>query len=240
MQVAERSALLTDYYELAMAQDYWRIGKAEQAAVFHLFLRRNPFAGEFTVFAGLAPVLEYLQNWQFQSEDIDYLARLKLANGKDSFDPRFLQYLQSQRLEVDLHAPAEGSLMFAGEPLLRLSGPLLQCQLLETALMNIINVSSLVATKARRVRLAAPDHTEISEFGLRRAQGPNGGALASRAAYIGGVGSTSNTFAGQKYGIPVLGTTAHSWVLSFDNEMAAFRAAAESMRENTVLLVDTF
>ena len=234
------SALLTDYYELAMAQDYWRQGKAEENAIFHLFLRRNPFQGNFTLAAGLGPLLDYLANWKFTESDCAYLASLKFKDNSPRFDCDFLEYLQNMQLKVDVWSVPEGTPVFAGEPLLRVEGPLLQCQILETALMNIINISSLIATKAARVRMASPAGTDISEFGLRRAQGPNGGVLASRAAYIGGIDSTSNTLAGKEYNLPVLGTIAHSWILSFSDEMAAFRAAIKAMGHNTILLIDTF
>jgi nicotinate phosphoribosyltransferase len=234
------SALLTDYYELAMAQDYWRQGKAEQRSIFHMFLRRNPFSADFTLAAGLGPILEYLASWQFSADDISYLRSLQTPEGKPSFDLEFLDYLQNLELSVDVWSVTEGQVVFASEPILRVEGPLLQCQILETALMNIINISSLIASKAARVRMAAPQDSAISEFGLRRAQGPNGGLLASRAAYIGGIGSTSNTLAGKTYAIPVLGTIAHSWVLSFASEREAFYAAAKAMGSSTILLVDTF
>ncbi|OGT53964.1 MAG: nicotinate phosphoribosyltransferase [Gammaproteobacteria bacterium RIFCSPHIGHO2_12_FULL_41_15] len=234
-----QSALLTDFYQLTMAHGYWQNNRTDTEAVFHLFFRRHPFQGDFTIACGLEPAIEFLQNWQFTQTDIHYLASLTNKAGRPQFQPAFLDYLHNLKFECDIDAVKEGTLMFPTEPLLRIKGPLIQCQLLETALLNLYNISSLIATKAARIRLAAGDDP-IAEFGLRRAQGPNGGLLASRAAFIGGTNSTSNVLAGKQYHIPVSGTVAHSWIMSYPTELDAFKATADLMGSDTVLLVDTY
>ena len=237
--MSDSLALLTDLYQLTMAYGYWQQGKAEQHAVFHLFYRRNPFAGGYAVAAGLQTVVEYLQNFRFLAEDVEYLAQIPGNDGKPIFSTPFLDYLQELRLSVDIDAIPEGTVVFPHEPLLRITGPILQCQLLETALLNIVNFQTLIATKASRVARVAGDEP-VLEFGLRRAQGPDGAMSASRAAYIGGCAATSNVLAGKRYGIPVRGTHAHSWVMSFDDELEAFEAYAAAMPNNCVFLVDTY
>jgi nicotinate phosphoribosyltransferase len=232
-------ALLTDLYQLTMAYGYWRRGMAERQAVFHLFFRREPFGGGFAVACGLAAAIEFIERFRFDKSDADYLAGLKGSDGRPLFDKKFLKYLRELRLTCDLDAMPEGTVVFAHEPLVRVQGPLLQCQLLETPLLNLINFSTLVATKAARVCLAAGDDPVI-EFGLRRAQGIDGGVTATRAAFVGGCESTSNVLAGKLFDIPLRGTHAHSWVMSFDDELAAFEAYAEAMPGNCVLLVDTY
>ena len=234
-----QSPLLTDLYQLTMAQGLWLNNRADTETVFHLFFRRNPFHGNFTIAAGLEPAIEFLSKWQFTATDIEYLASLKITDDTPRFKPEFLDYLLSLKLTCYVDAVKEGTIMFPNEPLLRIKGPMLQCQLLETALLNFYNISSLIATKAARIRLAAGTDP-VAEFGLRRAQGPNGGVLASRAAFIGGADSTSNVLAGQQYHIPVSGTVAHSWIMSYPTEIDAFKAAADLMGNQTVLLVDTY
>jgi nicotinate phosphoribosyltransferase len=233
------SALLTDLYELTMALGYWREGRAEQEAAFHLYFRTAPFDGGYTIACGLEPALAYLEALRFSSEDLTYLATLRGADGLALFPREFLDALGSLRLALDVDMVPEGTVVFPNEPLVRVRGPLLQAQLVETALLTHIGFPTLVATKAARICLAA-DGGEVIEFGLRRAQGPNGGLSASRAAYIGGCSSTSNVLAGQRFGIPVKGTHAHSWVMVFDNELDAFAAYAEAMPNNVVFLVDTY
>jgi len=233
------AALLTDLYELTMACAYWKAGKAGQEAVFELFFRRPPFQSGFTVAAGLAPVIDFLSAFCFTDEDLAYLATLTGNDGRPLLDPRFLDYLKGLRLTCDVYAVPEGTVVFPREPLLRIQGPILQCQLLETAILNLINFQTLVATKAARVCLAARGEP-VLEFGLRRAQGVDGALAASRAAYIGGCDSTSNVLAGKLFGIPVRGTHAHSWVMSFDDEREAFRAYAVAMPNNCIFLVDTY
>ncbi|XAM00091.1 nicotinate phosphoribosyltransferase [Phycisphaeraceae bacterium D3-23] len=232
-------ALLTDLYQLTMAYGYWKIGRAEADAVFHLFFRKPPFGGGYAVSAGLAHAVDLVQDFRFHDADLGYLATLVGNDGKPMFEPGFLTYLGGLELTCDIDAAPEGTVVFANEPLVRVRGPILQGQLLETALLNLINFQTLVATKAARVCEAAGDDS-VLEFGLRRAQGIDGGLCASRAAYIGGCTATSNVLAGKLYGIPVKGTHAHSWVMSFDDELESFEAYAEAMPNNCVFLVDTY
>jgi nicotinate phosphoribosyltransferase len=232
-------ALLTDLYQLTMAYGYWKSRRAEREAVFELFFRQTPFRSGFTVAAGLAPVIEFLQSYRFTEEDAAFVGTLNGNDGRPLFEPGFQDYLKRLQFTCDLHAIPEGTVVFPNEPLLRIQGPLLQCQLLETALLNLINFQSLIATKAARVCLATGGDP-VLEFGLRRAQGVDGALAASRAAYIGGCAATSNVLAGKLYGIAVRGTHAHSWVMSFDDERQAFRAYAEAMPNNCVFLVDTY
>jgi nicotinate phosphoribosyltransferase len=232
-------SLLTDLYELTMAYGYWRSSRQDHEAVFHLFFRRNPFEGGFTIAAGLATALEYLEDLRFDRDDLTYLAKLQGNDGKPLFEPAFLDYLGRMRLDCDVDAIPEGTVVFPYEPLVRVKGPLIQAQLLESALLNIINFQTVVATKAARIVLAAKGEP-VLEFGLRRAQGIDGALSASRAAYLGGCAATSNVLAGRVYGIPVKGTHAHSWVMCFDDETNAFRAYAAAMPNNCVFLVDTY
>ena len=232
-------ALLTDLYQLTMACAYWKAGKADQEAVFELFFRRPPFHSGFTVAAGLAPVIDFLSAFCFTDDDAAFLATLTGNDGRPLLDAKFLEYLKGLRFTCDVHAIPEGTVVFPKEPLLRVQGPILQCQLLETAMLNLINFQTLVATKAARVCLAARGEP-VLEFGLRRAQGVDGALAASRAAYIGGCESTSNVLAGKLFNIPVRGTHAHSWVMSFADEREAFHAYAEAMPNNCVFLVDTY
>lgn len=215
------TAMLTDLYQLTMAYGYWKSGKADQHAVFHLLFRRQPFEGGFTICAGLADAIEYLRNFAFSRSDLEYLAQLKGNNEKQLFHPEFLKFLGELRLTLDIDAIPEGTVVFPQEPLIRVQGPILHAQLIETALLNVINFQSLIATKAARVCLAAQGDAVV-EFGLRHAQGIDGALTASRAAYIGGCVGTSNVLAGQLFGIPIKGTHAHSWVMSFENELEAF------------------
>lgn len=233
------SPLLTDLYQLTMGQGCWANGMAEREAVFHLSFRRAPFGEVGAVAAGLGPAIEFLAGLKFNHDEIDFLASLKGADEKPLFDSSYLDYLQQMEWKLNVSGVSEGELVFPHEPLLRIQGPMLQCQLVETALLNIMNFQTLVATKAARICEAAGDDL-VLEFGLRRAQGPDGGMSASRAAYIGGCAATSNVLAGQRFGIPVKGTHAHSWVMSFDKEIDAFRAYAEAMPNNSLLLVDTY
>lgn len=231
--------LLTDLYQITMACAYWKSGLAEREAVFHLYFRRNPFGGGFAIAAGLAGVVELLHEFSFDDDDVAYLAGLRGDDARPLLDPDFLAALRELRFRGDLDAVPEGTVVFAGEPLLRVRGAILECQLLETALLNLVNFQTLIATKAARICLAArPD--PVLEFGLRRAQGPDGGLSASRAAYVGGCAATSNVLAGKRFGIPVRGTHAHSWVMAFESEKQAFEAWAEAMPNNSVFLVDTY
>ena len=231
--------LLTDLYQLTMAYGYWKTGVGDREAVFHLSFRENPFRGGFTVAAGLASAVDYLENLHFDEQDVAYLAGLRGNDERRLFEPEFLAFLRDMKFELDLDAIPEGSVVFPQEPLVRVKGPLLQCQLVETALLNMVNFQTLVATKAARVVMAAGGDP-VLEFGLRRAQGIDGSLSASRAAYLGGCAATSNVLAGRLFGIPVKGTHAHSWVMCFDDETEAFEAYARAMPNNCVFLVDTY
>ncbi|WP_432797764.1 nicotinate phosphoribosyltransferase [Poriferisphaera sp. WC338] len=232
-------ALLTDLYQLTMAYGYWKTRRLEQLACFNLMFRDNPFNGGYTVTAGLEEVIHFLNDLRFEEEDVAYLGKLMGADGKPLFEIGFLNYLQELEFCCDVDAMPEGTIAFPNEPMLRITGPILQCQILETALLNMMCYQTLIASKASRVCLATRGE-EVLEFGLRRAQGIDGGLAASRAAYIGGCGATSNVLAGKLYGIPVKGTHAHSWVMSFDSELEAFEAYAEAMPNNCMFLVDTY
>jgi len=232
-------ALLTDLYELTMAYGYWRAGKERDEAVFHLYFRESPFEGGFTIAAGLATAIDYLDGLRFTDGDLQYLATLTGNDARPLFPDQFLQYLGALRFTCDLDAIPEGTVVFPQEPLVRVRGPIIQAQIVESALLNAINFQSLIATKAARLVLAA-EGDAILDFGLRRAQGVDGALSATRAAYIGGISGTSNVLAGARYGIPVRGTHAHSWVMSFPTELEAFEKYAEVMPNNALLLVDTY
>lgn len=232
-------ALLTDLYQLTMAYGYWKTGLAKRRAVFHSFFRQAPFQGSYAVVAGLEPLLAWLKQFHFDRGDLDYLATLFGSDNRPLFDTAFLDYLSDLRFSSDLWAVPEGTVVFPHQPLVRVEGPVLECQLLETALLNIMNFSTLTATKAARLRQVAGDD-QVLEFGLRRAQGIDGGLTASRAAYLGGCDATSNVLAGKLWNIPVKGTHAHSWVMCFDTEEEAFAAYADAMPNNCVFLVDTY
>lgn len=232
-------ALLTDLYQISMVYCYWKEGFDNKEAVFNLFFRRAPFQGGFTIAAGLESVIEFLENFHFDAASLDYLATLVDSKNCQIFEKPFLDYLSQIKFTGNIDAVPEGSVVFPFEPLLRIEGPLIECQLLETALLNLINFPTLIATKAARMRLAA-EPSPILEFGLRRAQGINGGVTASRAAFIGGCQATSNLLAGQIWNIPVRGTHAHSWVMAFEDEKASFSSFAKHMPNDCVLLVDTY
>ena len=232
-------SLLTDLYQVTMAYGYWQQGMQDREAVFHLYFRKAPFQGGYAVAAGLAYVVDFLQNLHFSEDDLTYLGSLKSNKGTAMFPPEFLHYLRELKFTCDVDAIAEGTVVFGNEPLIRVQGPLLQAQLVETALLTLVNFQTLIATKASRIREAAGSDT-VLEFGLRRAQGPDGGLSASRAAYLGGVDATSNVLAGQRFGIPVKGTHAHSWVMAFGDEETAFTAYAQAFPDDSVFLVDTY
>jgi len=226
------SALFTDFYSLTMAQGYW-LQNREQSAVFDMFYRRQPFAGGYAIFAGLGTLLENLANYSFSEDDIAYLGSLGI------FREGFIQYLKNFKFRGSLWAMDEGTVVFPGEPLIRIEGGLIECQIIEGLLLNTINYQSLIATKTRRVWLASGKGS-IMEFGLRRSHGPDGALSASRAAYIGGASGTSNALAGKIFGIPVLGTMAHSWIMSFPDEETAFTEYARIYPDTSVFLVDTY
>jgi nicotinate phosphoribosyltransferase len=233
------SPLLTDLYQISMAAAYWKSGKASQQAVFHLFFRSLPFHGGYAVAAGLQSVIDWLHGFHFAADDVDFLRSLRDAEDRPLLEEGFLSYLSELKLSVSIDAMPEGTMVFPHQPLLRITGPIIECQLLETALLNIINFQTLIATKAARICEAAQGEP-VMEFGLRRAQAPDGALSASRAAYIGGCSSTSNVLAGKVFGIPVRGTHAHSWVMSFDTELEAFAQYAEALPGNCTFLVDTY
>ena len=232
-------SLLTDLYQLTMAYGYWKNGESETEAIFNLFFRKNPFEGGYAVAAGLNTAIEYLESFGFDDGDLEYLGSLKGNDGQPLFEAGFMEYLSKLSFECDIEAIPEGTVVFPHEPLVRVRGPLIQCQLLETPLLTILNFQTLIATKSARVCWAAQGEP-VLEFGLRRAQGIDGGVSASRAAYIGGAAATSNVLAGKLYDIPVKGTHAHSWVMCFDSEMEAFERYAQAMPNNCVFLVDTY
>ena len=224
--------LLTDFYELTMMQGYFRNNVTERV-VFDLFYRQNPDDGGYAVCAGLANVIDYIKSLHFDYDDIDYL------RGLNTFDEDFLDYLASFHFTGDVYAIPEGTVIFPREPLIKVVGPIMEAQLVETALLNLVNHQSLIATKAARVCYAARGGG-VMEFGLRRAQGPDAGTFGARAAIIGGCIGTSNVICAKEYGVPALGTHAHSWIMSFGDELTAFRRYAELYPNNTTLLVDTY
>ena len=231
-------AALTDLYQITMAQGYFDHGMGDTEACFHMYFRNYPFKGGYAIACGMDQLAELVETYGFTDEDIEYLAALPAPGGGKLFHDDFLNYLSAFKLSVDIDAVEEGTAVFPNEPLVRVCGPILECQLIETPLLNCVNFETLVATKAARVCQAA--EAPVAEFGLRRAQGAAGGIWASRAAVVGGCTSTSNVLAGRMFGIPVSGTHAHSWVMSFPDELSAFRAYAESFPNNCVLLVDTY
>jgi len=216
-----------------MLAGYFEKGMHDDPAVFDLFFRTPPFKGGYVVFAGLEPALSYLSGLRFSNDDLSYLKSLGI------FKNPFLDYLENFRFRGRVIAMPEGTAVFPLEPLITVEAPLAQAQLVETALLNIINFQSLVATKAARITSVA-DGKDVVEFGLRRAQGPDGGLSEVRGAYIGGARSTSNVWAGQTFDIPVKGTHAHSWIMAFPDELSSFRAYAEVFPDSSTLLVDTY
>jgi nicotinate phosphoribosyltransferase len=228
----ENSALFTDFYSLTMAQGYWKRGQNERA-VFEMFFRTQPFNGGYAIFAGLGTLLEKLTNFSYSADDIEYLKSLSV------FDNAFLDFLKTFRFNGSLWAMDEGTVVFPQEPLIRVEGSLIECQIIEGMLLNTVNFQSLIATKTCRIWLAS-GKGKLMEFGMRRAQGFNGAISASRAAYIGGANGTSNTLAGKIFGIPVMGTMAHSWVMSYNSEEEAFDAYAAMYPDRSIFLIDTY
>lgn len=224
--------LLTDFYELTMMQGYFKSG-TQQIVVFDAFYRTNPSGGGYAVCAGLDQVIDYIKNLRFGPEELAYLRSL------NTFDEDFLEYLSTFRFTGSIYAIPEGTVVFPMEPLVKVIAPILEAQLVETAILTMINHQSLIATKASRVCYAAKGGS-VMEFGLRRAQGPDAGTYGARAAVIGGCIGTSNVLAAKMFDIPALGTHAHSWIMSFPDELTAFRKYAELYPQNATLLVDTY
>ena len=229
---ANNLTLLTDLYELTMMQGYFK-NPTEQSVIFDMFYRTNPCGASFSITAGLQQVIEYIENLHFDEESIAYLRSLKI------FDEDFLEYLSNFRFSGDIYAIPEGTVVFPREPLIKVIAPIMEAQLIETTILNIINHQSLIATKAARVCYAAKGEP-VMEFGLRRAQGPDAGIYGARAAVIAGCAGTSNILSGQMFDIPVLGTHAHSWIMSFPDEYTAFKTYAKMYPESCILLVDTY
>lgn len=224
--------LLTDLYQLTMMNGYLLEGRKEEIAVFDVFFRQNGMI-TYSVACGLEQAVDYITNLHFGKEEIEYLKGLNI------FSEKFLDYLKVFKFTGDVYAVPEGTVVFPGEPILTVKAPIMQAQLIETAILNIVNFQTLIATKAAKIRYAAKDDV-IMEFGLRRAQAPDAGIYGARAAVIGGCNSTSNVLAGKMFNIPVSGTHAHSWVMNFPDEYTAFKAYAEVYPENALLLVDTY
>ena len=225
--------LLTDLYELTMMQGYFKHKDRNETVIFDAFFRNNPMDSGYSIMAGLEQVIQYIKELKFEQQDIDYLAGLCI------FQQDFLDYLKDFKFTGDIYAIPEGSIMFPREPMIKVIAPIMQAQLVETAILNIINHQSLIATKTSRVCFAARGDG-IMEFGLRRAQGPDAGTYGARAAMIGGCVGTSNVLAGQLFDVPVSGTHAHSWIMSFPDEYTAFKAYADIYPNACLLLVDTY
>ncbi|SDJ81908.1 nicotinate phosphoribosyltransferase [Natronincola ferrireducens] len=225
-------ALLTDFYQLTMMNGYLKHNLHNNIMVFDLFFRRNPGGSSYTIITGIEQAIDYIENLQFTEEDLNYLRGL-------DFEEEFLNALKNFKFSGTIYSVPEGSVMFPGEPVLRVKAPAFEAQLIETALLNIINFQSLIATKASRI-CEVTEGEPVFEFGLRRAQGPDAGIYGARAAVIGGCSSTSNVLAGRRFDIPVVGTQAHSWIQAFDTELDAFRAYANSYPDTCLLLVDTY
>lgn len=225
--------LMTDLYELTMMQGYFKNKSRNETVIFDAFYRNNPCGGGYAIAAGLEQVIQYIKELHFEKEDIDYLASLGI------FEKDFLDYLKDFRFSGDIYAIPEGTVMFPREPVIKVIAPIMEAQLVETAILNIINHQSLIATKAARVCYAAKGDG-IMEFGLRRAQGPDAGVYGARAAMIGGCIGTSNVLCGQLFDVPVKGTHAHSWIMSFPDEYTAFKAYADIYPGACILLVDTY
>ena len=225
--------LLTDLYELTMMQGYYYKQSQNETVVFDVFFRQNPCNNGYSICAGLDQVISYIKNLNFTYEDVDYLRGLGI------FSEEFLHYLSGFHFSGDIYAIPEGTVVFPKEPLLKVIAPIMEAQLVETAILNIINHQSLIATKTSRIVFAA-NGSGIMAFGLRRAQGPDAGLYGARAAMIGGCVGTSNVLAGQLFDVPVMGTHAHSWIMSFEDEYTAFKTYADMYPDNCTLLVDTY
>lgn len=229
----ENLTLLTDLYELTMMQAYFKNKNKNETVIFDAFYRENPFGSGYAICCGIEQIVDYINNLHFEKSDIDYLKSLNI------FDDDFIEYLENFKFSGDIYAIPEGSVMFPREPVLKIIAPIMEAQLIETAVLNIFNHQSLIATKASRVCYAAQGDG-VMEFGLRRAQGPDAGTYGARAAVIGGCAATSNVLAGKLFNIPVKGTHAHSWIMSFEDEYSAFKEYAKLYPNACILLVDTY
>ncbi len=232
MDVKRNLTLLTDLYELTMMNGYLKKDKADEVVIFDVFFRQNELI-TYSLAAGLEQAIDYILGFRFSKSDIDYLRSINV------FDEEFLTYLEGLKFTGDIYSVPEGTMVFPGEPILTVKAPVIEAQLIETAVLNIINHQTLIASKAAKIRHSAGNDL-VMEFGLRRAQGPDAGIYGSRASVIGGCNSTSNVLAGKLFDIPVAGTHAHSWVMSFESEYEAFKAYAEIYPDNALLLVDTY
>ena len=232
MDIKRNLTLLTDLYELTMMHGYLSKGKENETVIFDVFFRQNELI-TYSLAAGLEQAVDYILNFNFSSEDIDYLRNLNL------FSEEFLNFLKELKFTGDVYSVPEGTMVFPSEPILTIKAPIMQAQLIETAILNIINHQTLIASKAAKIRYSAGNDM-VMEFGLRRAQGPDAGIYGSRASVIGGCNSTSNVLAGKMFDIPVSGTHAHSWVMSFKTEYDAFKAYSDVYPDATLLLVDTY
>jgi nicotinate phosphoribosyltransferase len=233
MNILEKHAgLYTDMYQLSMAQAYFLDGRQNDAAAFYYFYRKNPFKGAYVVFAGIYDLLDILEGLHFDKDDLEYLR-------ENGFDENFLHYLKDFRYRADIYSVQEGEIVFPNMPLVGVRGNIIETQLTETLLLNLLNLSSLIATKAARMRLIAGDEKILTDFGMRRAHGL-GAIHASRATIVGGFNSTSNVFSAFTYGLQASGTMAHSFIQSYDDEITAFRRFADAHPENCILLLDTY
>lgn len=233
MDIKRNITLLMDFYELTMSNGYFINNLKDDIAVFDLFYRKNPDEAAYSIFVGLEDIINYILNLHFDDEDINYLKSLNI------FNDNFLNYLRNFKFSGDLYAFKEGSIVYPNVPLVTVVAPLIDCQLLETALLATVNHETLIATKANRIVLASKGRS-VSDFGARRAHNIDSALYGAKAAYIGGVNSTATTLAGQLFNIPVSGTMAHSWVMAFDNEYEAFLSYAKLYPSNTILLIDTY
>lgn len=231
-------SLLTDFYQYTMAKSYFDVKRQNDHAVFHIFFRKNPFAGNWALAAGIDDALALAQNFSIGKETTDYLSSLT-TNGSPIFHDEFLQFLLRDKPTISIDGVTDGDVVFPYEPMLRIEGPIYFCQMLETPLLNIINFHTLIATKAARIVLAARGKP-IIDFGLRRAQGFDGAMSATKASIIGGIVGTSNVLAAKKFGIAPVGTQAHSFIMSYHDEKQAFNDFADSCKNNPFLLVDTY
>ncbi|HEY9854420.1 MAG TPA: nicotinate phosphoribosyltransferase [Stenomitos sp.] len=236
---AASTALFSDFYELTMAYAYWQHGRHMTPAVFHHSFRQRPFQGGYALAGGLGELIEWLDGLRFTERDVAYLASLTDIGGKPMFAEAFLDFLLASRFECSVDAIPEGTLVFAHEPLARVTGPIWQAQYLESAVLNFLNAGTLFTTKAARICHSADDQP-VLEFGMRRAQFMGAALSGARACYIGGSAGTSCMLAGQRYGIPLKGTHAHSWVMFWEDELEAFKRYAEALPSNCLFLVDTY